>query len=259
MSVISSTPAPAAGAEDGFTLVEVLTAIICGVLIIGSLFTVLEISLHQTSRITDSVQATQVGRGAMTHVIDELHSACLAREVAPVQEKSTKTSLTFVAAYGSEPVISYKEVARHTLKWTGTAKEGGTLVDETAPATSVNTWPKFETFEAAKATYTVEHVYPAAREEEKELIPIFRYYKYSSKPVSGGAESATSTLERVKPPEAGFSAVEAKSIAAVQVTFLTAPSDNWTAVNRAAEFSSLVTFAFTSPASEATIVDGPCQ
>jgi hypothetical protein len=43
------------------------------------------------------------------------------------------------------------------------------------------------------------------------------------------------------------------------VRFWQAPADNDLRLNRAVEFSNLVTFAFASPASEATITDGPCQ
>src|ERR1700676_4150352 len=88
--------------EHGFSLMETLVAMLSAVVITGALFVVLEVALHQTSRISDVAQATQLGRSAMTHVVDELHSACLAPQFTPVQEGSAENKLIFITAYGSQ-------------------------------------------------------------------------------------------------------------------------------------------------------------
>jgi Tfp pilus assembly protein PilV len=69
----------------GFMLIETLVAIISATVVTGALFMILIVSLHQTSRITGRVQATELGRDTMTHIVDELHSACIAKEFVPIQ------------------------------------------------------------------------------------------------------------------------------------------------------------------------------
>ena len=57
----------------------------------------------------------------------------------------------------------------------------------------------------------------------------------------------------------GLTAEQAKATSAVGVTFSVAPTNKNIQLNRPVEFSSLVALAFATPASEATIEDGPCQ
>lgn len=241
--------------DAGFSLVEMMVAILCGVVVTGALFAILEVSLRQTARVTDVVQATQLGRSAMTNVVDELHSACINREFAPVLEKSKPSELRFVAGFSENAVIEPSQAFEHWISWSGTYPESGRLVDKTFKAESSSTWPKFK-FEkvATKEVQLAQNVY-----QQSSTVPIFQYFKYNTKAVAGGAETATSTLTAVTPPVAGFSEAEAKSVAAVQINFNAAPSDNSTKLGRTVGFNTLVTFAFASPSSESTIVDGPCQ
>jgi hypothetical protein len=52
---------------------------------------------------------------------------------------------------------------------------------------------------------------------------------------------------------------EAKTVAGVEVGFEALPSNGDTRQTRASQFSDQVTFAFSSPNSEATIKAGPCE
>jgi prepilin-type N-terminal cleavage/methylation domain-containing protein len=261
MSVTSAPPSPTGG-ESGFTLIEVLVAIVLGVIVSGALFAILEVSLHQTARINDRVQATQLGRTSMTKVIDNLHSACLSREFAPVNGKSSGSVLRFATGFSEKAVIEPSETFEHEVIWNGVYPGGGTLVDKTYNANAATSWPSFTYVEpAAKTERISENVYAETRAGKE--VPIFQYYEYSVTPSAGGVEAPTSTLTQI-PLKAGEK-LEAKgkavaaSVAAVQVTLSQAPADNNLALSRSAEFSNLVTFAFASPASEATITDGPCQ
>ena len=137
MSMIHRAPIPQ---QHGFTLIETLVAMISGVVVTGATFSVLIVSLHQTSRITDSVQATQLGRTAMTHVIDELHSVCLARKFSPVQENSSDSKLIFVNAYSKESVISKTEAYEHEIEWSGEATQ---KLTDTVTSASGGQWPNF--------------------------------------------------------------------------------------------------------------------
>jgi type II secretory pathway pseudopilin PulG len=259
MSVMSSTARRLARGEDGFTLVEMLVALVGGVVVAGALFAILEVSLRQTVRVTDRVQATQVGRTAMTSIVDELHSACLARvEFAPIQAKSNGSELRFTTGFGEKPVPEYKEVFRHKIVWTGTYPGAGKLVDYTYPATS-GTWPNKFVFEEAVATpvngvIVAENIY-----QQSSTVPIFQYYKYNSVANGGGLETPSGALTLETPPAEGFSVTAAQTLAGVRVSFLAAPRNNNTAGGRTALFSTLVTLAFAAPSSESTITDGPCQ
>jgi Tfp pilus assembly protein PilW len=249
MSMIDRATQRLAGGEHGFTLIETLVAMISGVVVTGATFSILIVALHQTSRITDSVQATQLGRTTMTRVIDELHSACIARKFTPVQEGSSASKLIFVNAYSKESVIKKTEVYEHELEWSSATQK---LTDTVTPASS-GEWPNF-TF-AATPTKTVlgEHI-----AEGVGNTPIFKYYKYGET-YSSSSSKPVSTLTEMTIPSGGMKATEATNVAAVLVSFTTKPIDGQTALSRSAEFSNQYTFAFGAPSSETTIVDGPCQ
>jgi prepilin-type N-terminal cleavage/methylation domain-containing protein len=241
--------------QHGFTLIEVLVAMLTSVVVTGALFGILLVTLHQTSRITDRVQASQLGRTAMTKMVDELHSACLARELSPVQANSSPSELRFETGFSEKPVIEYKEASEHRILWTGTYPKSGNLIDKTYEAKSTSTWPKFA-FEVTPASEVLlaEYVYA-----QSATVPIFRYYKYATSASAGTETTPTGTLEEVTPEGGKLTAKQAEGIAAVQVSFSQAPSDNNLKLGRPVEFTSLATFAFAAPNSEATITDGPCQ
>ena len=88
----------------GFTLIETLVAILTGIVVTAALFAILEVSLHQSARAADVVQASQLGRATMTRMVDELRSSCLATEFTPIQEKSSNTELYFRNSYSEKAV-----------------------------------------------------------------------------------------------------------------------------------------------------------
>ena len=255
--------------EHGFTIVETLMAMICGLAVSAALFAVLEVSLHQTSLLTERAHGTQAGREAMALLTNEIGSACLAREFTPVQEKSSGTELRFISAYSEKPVIASSEVTEHRIVWSG--KEGGPLVDESYKATG-GTWPEF-TFATEKPgkRLLAEHVWRIPTGEKGQYYPIFQYYKYAGKATTGSAEAAQA-LEQLTYTESGSEAkglgkAEAKSAASVLIRLGASQLSGETALElkkvkesrRIAEFQDQMTFAFSAPAAEATVKSGPCQ
>jgi type II secretory pathway pseudopilin PulG len=253
------------GAEGGFTLVETLIAMVTGLVVSGALFAILEVSLHQSARLSDVAQATQLGRTAMTHVVDELHSACLSSGFTPIQEKSNENKLIFVDAYSKEAEIpSAREDAIVWEKEGG--KESGTLTDYTYPSIG-GSWPKFSfssTATPASGVRIGEHIFKAELEAngKKETPPIFRYYAYTTKPsTSPTAPSSTLNEETLKGAKEanGLSSTEAATVASVAVSFKAAPSDGRTELGRGASLTNQMTFAFEAPSSESPIEAAPCE
>lgn len=246
-------------AQHGFTLIETLVSMIAGIVVMGAVLEMFVVSLHQTTHLTDNVQATQIGRTAMTHVVDELHSACIAREFAPVQEKSTYSKLIFRTGYSEKTLIEPAEASEHTIAWTGSYPGSGKLTDASTKGSS-GTWPNFAYAGTTTSTTLAENVYGPSLESESNKHVVFKYYKYASTASLGTTTTSSGSLEELKPSETtGLTSAQAKETAAVLVSFSTAPLNGQTALNRKAEFSNLVTLSFSTPSSEATIKDGPCQ
>jgi Tfp pilus assembly protein PilW len=246
--------------ERGTTLIEMLVAILTGLVVIGALFAILEVSLTQTVRIDDVTQANQLGRGAMTRIVDELHSACLGQGFAPVSEKSTERVLRFTTAYSESAVVPSSAAAEHEIVW---SQSGQALTDFTYPASSGEgtafVFPA--TPSPVKGTLVGEHI-TQSEPEPSTKTPVFQYYKYGTAAAST-AESGESTLVKIT-PTAGSETAElgatAKSVAAVVVTFKAGPTETRVWHGRVpAEFSTQTTFAFSAPVSETTVSDSPCH
>ncbi len=244
--------------QNGFTLIETLVAMVSAVILTGALFEIFVVSLHQTTRLTDITQATQIGRTAMTHIVDELHSACMSREYAPIQEKSTYSKLIFRTGYSEKATIEAAEASEHTITYSGTAVSPGKLTDVSTKG-SGGTWPNFTYAGATSSTTLAENVYAPSLESENNKHAVFKYYKYSSTASQGTTTTSSGSLEEEKPEPTGLTSAEAKATAAVLVSFSTAPLNGQTALNRRAEFSNLVILSFSTPSSEATVTDAPCE
>jgi Tfp pilus assembly protein PilV len=258
--MLGSTRLGSLADESGFGLVETLVAAITGVIVAGALSLILVVSLHQAGRISDTVEASQLGRTTMTQIVDELHSACLAPKFKPVFEKSKGSELVFVTAYGKEAQLA--EAQKHKIVWSG---EGGTLVDYSVPSTG--TWPSF-TFAAfpAKGTIIGKNISRAKAlvGGVLEPVPIFQYYAYGTEATSSST-TGLSTLEALRktPSETEtipLTAIEAETTSAVLVSFKEAPSDNNTQLARSSEFSNQVNFSFSIPAASTNVdVESPCE
>jgi Tfp pilus assembly protein PilW len=274
--------------EQGFTLIELLVSMLMAVVVTGALFAILEVSVHQTTLVTDKVQANQLGRVAMTRIVDELHSSCLAAGFAPIQAKSSETELIFKNAYSSEAVIANNKEAEaktagtgvfeHQIVWNKTA---GTLTDFTYKSTSgEGTGAVFPTLDYSSTTHEAPNATPTkgvllasnvtqSENSAKEKIPVFEYYKYAT--VSSSSASAPlGTLISIKgeyiplkvETEAGLLAEKENSTAVVSsvlISFRQTPSDKKIEHDQFADFSNQATLALSAPNSETPIRDSPCE
>lgn len=264
-----SAAAAAARGERGYTLIELLVAMLAGVLVTGILFTVLEFSTNQSRRLSDVAQANQLGNTTMTHVVDALHSACLRAGFTPIQEKSTSTKLIFVSGYSEEAEVPSVEgakggVRKEEIEW---SEKEGRLWDKIYPGTGVNSKNEYTFAEKPTAKTLLgedisQSVEPGSEKPEKH-IEMFQYFTYAQKATKSTSE-ASSTLQEGKGKSlaaggATLTAEQAANVASVLISFNNAPLDGKASLGRSTDFSSQVTFAFSAPNSEATIEAGPCE
>jgi prepilin-type N-terminal cleavage/methylation domain-containing protein len=239
-------------AEHGFTLMETLVAMVAGLLISLAAFTFLQIAVDQTSRATDYVQASQLGRTAMTHIVDELNSACLKSGFSPVQEGSTTERLIFVDAFSKEAEIPDSQIQKHELVW---EKEPG---EETGKLTDVKSTAKEDT-EYTWGSPTNVKIGTRIGKDGSE--PIFRYYEYGTE-AKNTPEAGVSPFKEI-PLTAGtkLTLAQAENVASVQVAFRALPTDGKAeeTLGRSLDLRSQVTFAFSAPIAEPTITDEPCE
>ncbi len=259
----------------GFTLIETLVATIAGLIVTAALFTTLEVSLHQTARLTDVAQASQLGRDAMTQIVDELHSACIAPAPGfkPAQAGSTESKLIVIDAYSPAAEIPgateiHSEGAREDV--IEYSKKNETLTDFTHLANPGTAWPEFTFAEAAtpaNGQRIAEGITPTAREDPKTKKPyhIFTYYKYAKEPKTEAANGINSLEEITLGEGETLSKELAEETAGVAVNFRTAPTSGSGAGSRATQseatidLTAQVTFAFSAPNSEGAVVDSPCK
>jgi prepilin-type N-terminal cleavage/methylation domain-containing protein len=242
----------------GFTLIEVLVAMIAGTIVLFALVLILEITINQTSRIDETAQVNQAGRTTMTKIVDEMQSACLETKFAPIQAKSTEDSVRFAAAFTEKADIAYSEAAIHKIEWSET---GQTLTESKYAGTSG---------ENGKIVFSETPESATTRLGEKitrGAVPIFRYYKYREAGATSGTEAPEAALKLIEPTsETTELGTEASNVAAVAITFRTGAkheellhSETKARAAVPSEISNQVTFAFAAPTSESLIKDGPCQ
>ncbi len=251
--------------ERGFTLIETLVAVLAGVIVTGALLSILEVSMRNLTRVNDFSEASQQGRTTMTHLVDELHSACVATGFTPVLE-GNKKEMTFVTAFGSE--AEFKQPAKFSVgvrkvrvyweKTTG--KEYGNLKEVTTYNTGGGS-TEYEFEKTSPAAVIIGERIEPTKESGKE-VPIFQYYKYAETS-SSTPTAASNTLETKTPLGTGtektLSASEAASTASVLITFTALARDGSEAKGRPANLTNQITFALEAPSSEATIQAAPCE
>jgi Tfp pilus assembly protein PilV len=217
---------PPPSAEQGFSLLEVLVAMLASIVVVIALYSIINFTLNQEVRTNEIVQTDQVGRTAMSNIIEELHSSCTG--VAPIQQPSSSTptspltksgplSMWFISAYGDAGSgnASLSEVTEHDIAWTSnetsnTGKKLGTLTDYSFKSEGEYPGWKFPSFTTTVAAKSPNKVTILA----KDVIPyeingeatIFQYYKYKSgELVSAQPSTSPEEAEHVAKVTVGFS------------------------------------------------------
>lgn len=250
-----------ATSERGFTLMETLVAMVTGIIVTSALLAILEFSMREQSQITDRAQANQLGRTAMSNIVDELHSSCTGAR--PIQEPSTTPespleksnglNLWFISTYGTansgEALV--KEVYEHDITWQRekTGSTLGAITDYSFKASSGNSqegWTFPTPLGPLKATGTTGKTRIIAS-NVLESSSIFKYYKYNS---SGQLTEIPSTELPLS------SAGAAENVAQVTISFTQAPESKKTESDRIASFSDSVVMRLDPTTSEEMT---PCE
>ena len=221
--------------QRGTTLIELVVATAAGAVIFMGLTMVVIASMHQTTRISKRVHATQEARTVVHRIVTELHSACVASEVAPIQANSSDTSLTYIYQTGSGAALT---PVLHKVSLSGT-----TLSLTTYPSTSGST-PQWTFSTTPSSTQTLMTNVSAVSGTE----PLFSYYKYeegliASTPLTVPLSTTNAPLAvqvdiALKVSPTGSTVVDAKAPGIVQDSAL---------------------LRFTPPAANVNVVNLPCE
>ncbi len=221
--------------ESGTTLVELMVALMAGLVVLAALSMVILVTLHGTARVDARVEATQRGRLALGKLMEELHSSCVTPEIAPVQEKSEGNLLRFIHQTGSgvqpTPVLTEVSLSSGKLSQSNFQQSGGSA-------------PNWTFSKTASSTQTLlTNVKPIAPSSS-----IFSYYSYS-----GGTISAT-------PQPTPLSENEAKLTVVVHAALTAAPEHTPVAdAGASASVEDSATLRLTPPSYNEGSPARPCQ
>ena len=226
---------------------------------------ILVVALRQNTRITDRVQADDIGRTALNQIVDELRSSCTGFGSTSIQAPSTTPtaplgstgplSLWFLTAYGSSSSgeAAIKRVALHDLTWTSTGTSNtkqalGKLTDYSwnstggEPPNSAWTFNNVLSPATASSTRVVAtNMIPATEPSQH----IFSYERYDT--TSG--DSTFGELVPLVSSELPTTATTAKQIARVTITYTQAPERGDTRPGHTTNFSDSVVLRLTPPES----------
>jgi hypothetical protein len=152
--------------EAGFTLVELLVAMLVGIVVLFALSEIMIVSLHQTQRVFSRVDATRQARTAVAYIENELHSACIDGNLAPpIQPGSDGNNLIFTSYIGT---AANPTPIWHQLTFSATA---GTLTDTSFNVTGAS--PNWNQGTQIGVPMTV-----LSNVAQQSSLPVFQYYAY---------------------------------------------------------------------------------
>jgi prepilin-type N-terminal cleavage/methylation domain-containing protein len=209
--------------ESGFTLPELLTAIVIGMVVLMAAFMLLDRTVASTARVSDRQEAVQRGRLTMELITRQLRSQVCLADDTPILA-GDDNSVTFYANLSSNPNSAQKRALRYV------ASEKRIYEDV---YNGTGTYPAL-TFPASPTT-SKELLRPVAQADEKvgstmTPRPIFRYYRYVPATTTGALQQLTSPL----------TATTAAQVVMINVAFAALPIRK---VERTTDVKDATTFA----------------
>lgn len=223
--------------ESGLTLVELLVSITTGLVVMAAIASAMVMTIRETGRVTSHVESNQRSRLAMTKIVNQLHSACFAPQIAPVRAESNGSVLTFVHQVGSQvapvPILSRIALEGETLSQTNYSALAGTGPN----------W-KFATANPSTPEALMTGVKPIS-----EGSPVFSYYTYANGEISG---TPLPTPLRTD--------AEAARAIQVRIAFQTVPAPPVQGDEGAeTQIQDAVLFRLSAPAYNVAAGNAPCQ
>jgi Tfp pilus assembly protein PilV len=152
------------GCDAGYTLTEMLVAMLGMIVVVAALVTLLTFALKETSRTFTRVDATEHARVEVETLMNELHSACTGYGVTPLQSGSTGSSMTFTTAYGDAAIPT---AVQNTISWNSSTDA---LTDTTSSGTKT----------------LLSNVYEYTNPSTGATTPMFQYFAYEQPTNSAG-------------------------------------------------------------------------
>ncbi len=207
--------------ESGFTLIEMVIAMALGTFLLLAAFAFLGFTTNDVARITARAEVDRTGRTALENIMLELHSACVAPSVVPIQPKSSATTLRFISETSpintnQEPASALTTVKLHEIIYTpAKGAVQGTLSEKMWSSTG--TAPTY-TFNEGEKPLERKLLTGVKQSGAGESTPIFRYYRYykegDKSPEYGILDPNATTASATK---------ETEDIAKVTINFTLAP------------------------------------
>jgi Tfp pilus assembly protein PilW len=223
--------------ERGTTLVELLVATTAGIVVMATLSLLIIVVLHGSARVSARVDATQRGRIAVTRIVEQLHSACLAPKVAPVLKESSGTALKFIHSVGSQGSAVAPVPTRTKIEYSS-----GTLYQYDEAGTGAYPNTTYATATKTTLATTVAPIPPSSA--------IFTYFGSTS----GGP------VGEVVPGVGGLTEIQAAGVIEVRVGLSASPTS--TPVKDSAAAASIkdgVVLRLTAPSYNEKATAPPCQ
>lgn len=199
--------------ERGFSLPELLVAIVAGVIVLMASWTVLDGSVQNATTVSDRTDASQRGRIAMEQMIRQLRA-----QVCPPSSDPMKAYEPMIELAQADAVIFYADVGgeqyrpdRRQFAYSAGSGGGPGSITETVWA-AAGTEPSFTWPSQATRTRVIATDVERVEDQSGTELPIFRYYAFDTT-----ASPVTPTLELTSPP---LSEADRQRVVKVKVSFV---------------------------------------
>jgi prepilin-type N-terminal cleavage/methylation domain-containing protein len=191
--------------ERGFSLTELLVALVIGMIVLLASFMLLDRTISASGQIADRSEALQRGRLAMDLITRQLRSQVCVGNTVPMVS-GTDTAVTFYADMtdGSTPI------KKRTLSYDTTTD---TISESVVPG--AGTYPSLTFTGAATTTPLLTKVEQIM--DGSTARPIFRYYGYTVGSTNGSLDQLTTplsaaSLSRVALIKVGYRSFAARTV-----------------------------------------------